>query len=258
MRKFWPFLTVVILLLGSSYPSDIYVDERTSTEVCFTLQEEMFPKHWYNPRINAEAEPLAINERQRFVSILNRTFAKYPAKVLRENLDRVYGLKKMKFYGVAFGGTNIRNTIFICDDETDPSFTDAFIEGVFHHEFSNVLKRTFPKYFNIQAWEEANSPAFIYGHGGVNAIMNGEASMTLDPEEYDKGLLSNYSQASVEEDINVFAQNLFTGTQDFWDVVDNNVKIRKKARLLIGFYQKIDPRFNENYFRRLNVNADVR
>ena len=48
MRKFWPLLMVVILLLGSSYPRDVYVDERTSTEIYFTLQEEMFPKHWYN------------------------------------------------------------------------------------------------------------------------------------------------------------------------------------------------------------------
>jgi len=252
MRKFWPLLMVVVLLMGSSYPLDIYVNERTSTEICFMVQDQMFPKHWYNPVINAEAEPLARSERQRFIAILNRTFAKYPDKVLRENLDRIYGLKKMKFYGVAFGGTNIRNTVFICDDETNPSFTDEYIEGVFHHEFSSVLKRSYPRYFNAGAWEAANSPAFIYGNGGVHAIMNGEASMLLDPEYYDKGLLTKYSQASVEEDINVFAQNLFTGNQEFWEIVDNNYRIRKKAFLLIGFYQKIDPKMNEDYFRRLN------
>ncbi|MEI7500169.1 MAG: hypothetical protein WCK84_06935 [Bacteroidota bacterium] len=251
MRKFWPLLMVVILLLGSSYPRDIYVDERTSTEIHFTLQDQMFPKHWYNAKINAEAEPLAPSERQRFIAILNRCFAKYPEKVLRENLDRVYGLKRMKFYGVAFGGTNIRNTVFICDDETDSSFTDGYIEGVFHHEFSSLLKRAFPKYLDTEIWEAANSPAFIYGNGGVDAIMNGEASMELDPEYYDKGLLTKYSQASVEEDINVFAQNLFAGSQDFWEIVEDNIRIQRKAYLLIAFYQKIDPRFNEEYFRQL-------
>ena len=251
MKKLWPLLMVVILLLGSSYPRDNYVDERTSTEICFTVQDEMFPKHWYSARINAEAEPLARSERQRFISILNRTFAKYPEKVLRENLDRVYGLKKMKFYGVAFGGTNLRNTVFICDDESNPRFTDGYIEGVFHHEFSSVLKRAFQKYLNTDAWEAANSPDFIYGNGGVDAIMNREASMALDPENYDKGILTKYSQASVEEDINVFAQIIFTGEQNFWEIVDNNVRIRKKAMLLIGFYHRIDPRFTEDYFRRL-------
>jgi len=258
MRKFWPLLVVVIILLGSSYPRDYYLDERTSTEIYFTLQEQMFPKHWYNAKINAEVEPLARNERQRFISILNRTFAKYPDKVLRENLDRVYGLKRMKFYGVAFGGTNIRNTIFICDDETNPSFTDEYIEKVFHHEFSSILKRSYAKFLNTDIWEAANYPAFIYGNGGVDAIMNGEASMELDPEYYDKGLLTKYSQASVEEDINVFAQNLFTGGQEFWEVVDNNIRIRRKAQLLISFYKKIDPRLNEDYFRRLPVKVAQR
>jgi hypothetical protein len=253
MRKILPLLMVVVILLGSSFPRDVYVDERTSTEIHFTIQDQMFPKHWYNAKINAEAEPLARSERQRFISILNRTFAKYPDKVLRDNLDRVYGLKSMKFYGLTFGGTNIRNTVFICDDETNPSFTDEFIEGVFHHEFSSVLKRAYPKYLRTDVWEAANCPAFIYGSGGVDAIMNGEASMSLDPEYYDKGLLTKYSQSSIEEDINVFSQNLFTGTQAFWEIVDNNVRIRRKAQLLIGFYQKIDPRFNETYFRRLTA-----
>lgn len=255
MRKFWPFLMVVVLLLGSSYPRDIYVDERTNTEIYFTVQEEMFPRHWYSAKINAEVEPMAHSERQRFITIMNRTFAKYPDKVIRENLDRLYGLRSMKFYGVAFGGTNLRNTVFICDDETNPSFTDEYIEGVFHHEFSSVLKRTYPKFLDTEAWETANSPAFIYSNGGVYAIMNGEASMALDPEYYDKGLLTKYSQASLEEDINVFAQNLFTGSQEFWEIVDNNVRIRRKAQMLIHFYQKIDSKFSESYFRKLNRTA---
>ncbi len=246
-----PFLGIVLLFLGSSSPLDMYVDERTKTEIFFSFQDQIFPKHWYGGRINAEAEPLSRMERLRVINILNRAFEKYPDLVIRENLDRIYALKKMRFYGVPFGGTNVHNTLYICDDENNPFFTDKYIEGIFHHEFSSILKRTYSWFFNSGEWEAVNPPDFKYGNGGVDAIINGEASLKLNPDYYTQGFLTRYSQASLEEDVNVFAQNLFSGDTKFWAVVDQNTRIRRKSRLLIGFYQKIDPRFNENYFRHM-------
>ena len=252
MGRLWPLVMVVFLLLGSSYPRDTYVDERTSIEIVFTAEGKIFPKHWYSPRIDARVESLAPEERRRVILILNRAFSKYPNHLLREHLDRVYALKNMKFYGIAFGGTNVRNTVFLCNDEKNPHFTDDYVEGVFHHEFSSVLMRNFPDLFNAAKWESINDPRFSYGFGGVQAIRNGEASMALDQELFDYGLLTLYSQASVEEDVNVFAQHLFKGEHSFWGAVDTYPRIRQKARLLIGFYQKLDPRFNEAYFRNLD------
>jgi len=246
-----PFLSIVFLFMGSSSPLDMYVDERTKTEIFFSSQDTIFPKHWYGGRINAEAEPLSRLERLRVINILNRGFEKYPDLVIRENIDRVYALKKMRFYGVPFGGTNVRNTLYICDDEDNPLFTNPYIEAIFHHEFSSVLKRTYSWFFDYEAWESVNPPDFSYGNGGVNAIMNGEASLKLNPDYYAMGFLTRYSQASLEEDVNVFAQNLFSGDPTFWAVVDQNTRIRRKSRILIGFYQKIDPRFNETYFRKM-------
>ncbi len=147
---------------------------------------------------------------------------------------------------------NVGNPHFISDDESNPSFTDSYIEGVFHHEFSSVLKRSFPAFLNSDTWEAVNEPTFTYGNGGVYAIRTGEASLALNPELYPSGFLTQYSQASVEEDINVFAQNLFSGEKSFWEIVERNPKIRRKAQLLIAFYQKIDPRFTESYFRRIS------
>ncbi|HPS51343.1 MAG: hypothetical protein PHP04_08195 [Bacteroidales bacterium] len=252
MRTFAPLLMVVLILLGSTFPLDSYVDERTDTEIIFTPDGRIFPSHWYHPKINATAVPLAPVERNRFIHIINRAFAKYPDQVLREHLDRIYALKYMKFYGIPFGGTNVGNTVFISDDESNPSFTDSYIEGVFHHEFSSVLKRSFPAFLNSNVWEAVNEPTFTYGNGGVYAIRTGEASLALNPELYPSGFLTQYSQASVEEDINVFAQNLFSGEKSFWEIVERNPKIRRKAQLLIAFYQKIDSRFTESYFRRIS------
>lgn len=242
---------VVCVLLGSSNPGDIYVDERSSTEIVFSVDGRIFPKNWYNPVIDATVEPLQPYERDRIIYTLNRAFQKYPNQVLRESLDRVYALKTMRFYGIAFGGTNVRKTVFMCDNTSNPKFTDDYVEGVFHHEFSSILMRSHPANLDLTKWESLNDPVFSYGNGGVNAIRYGEASLKLDPDLFESGFLTRYSQASVEEDINVFAQNLFSGSKTFWSVVDDNPRIRKKANILIKFYQSIDHRFSEYYFRNL-------
>jgi hypothetical protein len=252
MKNSLALLVVGLLLLGSTFPRDVYIDERTSTEVFFAITEKVFPGHWYGERINAEVEPLSRTERQRMILILQRAFAKYPDQILRDNLDRVYLFKTMKFYGVMYGGTNASNNIYMSDDEYNPLFSDLFIENVFHHEFSSILKRSYPRRFKTAEWENINPSRFVYGNGGVDAMLHGEASMSLDPELFASGFLSKYSQASVEEDVNVFAQNIFTGSREFWKIVDQNVRIRKKADLLIAFYHSIHPTFTEEYFRGIS------
>jgi len=252
MKYYLALLVVGWILLGSSYPRDVYVDERTSTEVFFAHSEKVFPGHWYGPKINAEVEPLARTERQRMILILQRAFSKYPDPVLRENLERIYLFKTMKFYGVPFGGTNVAKTVYMSDDENNPLFSDHFIENVFHHEFSSILKRNFARHFRSGAWEAINPVTFTYGAGGVDAMLKGEASMAFDPPLFESGFLSQYSQASMEEDVNVLAQNIFTGSREFWRIVERNERIRKKTLLLINFYHTIDPVFTEDYFRRIN------
>lgn len=249
MKAILSVLCGFVLLGASSYPSDMYVDERTSTEVFFNLTDKMFPGNWYSKKINATAVPLDKSERQRMINILDRAFNKYPDNVLKKNLDRVYALKSLKFYDISYGGTNAMNTVYLTDNNPNPNFTDGFIEGVFHHEFSSVLLRSFPSWFNRQAWKNVNPPVFTYGNGGVNAILNGEASLAFDPSLFENGFLTKYSESALEEDINVFAQYLFTGGVTFWSVVDQNTRIRKKATILISFYHRIDSTFTEDYFR---------
>ncbi|NQV03540.1 MAG: hypothetical protein HQ542_12900, partial [Bacteroidia bacterium] len=65
------------------------------------------------------------------------------------------------------------------------------------------------------------------------------------------GFMNKYSQSAFEEEINVFAQNLFSGGEQFWFIVDTFAKIREKAKLIIDFYYQIDPQFTEEYFRAL-------
>ena len=96
-----------------------------------------------------------------------------------------------------------------------------------------------------------NPDGFIYGEGGANAIRSGVATMDYEPGLYMIGFLNDYSVADLEQDINVFAQNLFSGGAAFWKIADENPPILAKARLLIRFYNALDPMFTELYFRQI-------
>jgi hypothetical protein len=185
----------------------------------------------------------------RLEDLLTYAFSKYPTRVLNTNLKKVCVVKSMTFYGLPYGGTNYQHTVYLSDDTDNPWFSDEYIEEVFHHEFSSILLRDFHDYFDKIRWLALNPPFFRYGKGGADAIQQGQASMTLDPETIKQGFLSQYSTASLEEDINVFAQNLFTGNREFWKVFELNGTIREKARLLISFYHRINPLFTESFFR---------
>lgn len=252
--KFLFWLTVMISLGNILFAQVGYFDQRSGVEVLFPSDTRIFPKQWSGKKVNPEIRPVMPEERTRMEELISHALSKYPPAMLSANLHKVCVLGYMKFYGLPYGGTNYNLTIYLSDDHVNPFFTDDYIEKVFHHEFSSILIRRYPGSFDKQKWLLLNPAGFKYGKGGANAIMEGVASMDLDPDLIEKGFLSEYSTASVEEDINVFAQNLFTGGREFWRLVDLNTKITEKTRLLISFYHSINPVFTESYFRGLQYN----
>lgn len=253
VNRMIPFLFLTLLLLTSSLSKEISETHAIleGIDILFDKEPRMFPAGWYCKRIRAEAVSLPKENRTEAMNILNHAIAKYPEDVLFVNLRRVYVMKSLAFFGVPYGGTNTKDVIYLTYDNSSPERTAEFVEGVFHHEFSSVLLRKFSKFLDKKAWGSLNPPAFFYGKGGVEAIKRGEASLDFDYSLLETGFLNKYSQSDFEEDVNVFAQNLFCGGEQFWFIVDTFGKIREKATLTISFYHQIDPQFTEEYFRTL-------
>lgn len=241
-----------LFILNHLFGQASFVDEKTGIAINFEVGANMFAKYWYSGKINAKAVSLSIKEYKRTADLLQKALAKYPVHVLKEYLKRIYALNSLNFYGVPFGGTYSmsKKTVYITDDSVLKE-NDLFIESFFHHEFSSILFRKHPCYLNKKAWQFSNPRDFHYGKGGVEAIRSGNSSMGFDSILNEKGFLNKYSQSSLEEDMNVFSQNLFSGGKAFWTIVDRYDKIKAKAALIIGFYHKIDPAFTEEYFRKL-------
>jgi hypothetical protein len=249
------FLGILLFVSATSVQPSFPPGLLEGIDVEFDTEPHMFPSNWYCKRIHAEAMSLPREYRTRAMDILNQAIAKYPEEVLFINLRKVYILQSLTFFGVPYGGTNFRDIVYLTYDHLNQKRTAEFMEGVFHHEFSSVLIRKFHRQLDREAWLAVNPGGFRYGEGGVQAIKNGEASLEFDANLHDLGFINKYSQSALEEDINVFAQNIFSGGSQFWLIVDSFDPIRKKTELIIRFYQLIDPVFTEEYFRSLAVSG---
>jgi hypothetical protein len=222
--------------------------------ISFKYSVSNFPPDWQASPISATAEAINPSEIGRSKLVMANALKKYPAVLLQKNLKAVYFLKDMKFYNVGYGGTNSTDALYLTNDGIASGYTNLYLEQTFHHEFSSILYRNFPSYMDNAAWKAANVNNFDYNdpEAGVGAIRNNESSQDLDTTLCAKGFLTQYSLSGMENDINTFAQNMFSPSENFWLYADRYPRINKKVKLLIAFYNKIDPIFTEAYFRNLS------
>jgi len=221
--------------------------------IVFTADENIFPGSWYEPDINARAESLAEEDIERSKKIAIYALDKYPAKVLKENLGKLYILKSMNFYGVDYGGTNDgEGRVYMTSNGIDIGYTALFIEKVFHHEFSSIL---FTK-FEESEWRQINPADFVYFDeqtGGSGAIREGRASQEFDSKMHEAGFLYEYAQSTLENDFNSFAENIFVNDGNFFKLVEEYEKLSLKLDLIVDFYSSIDPRFTLEYFKGISL-----
>lgn len=240
-----------ILFLASAATATAQDTVMGGIRVAFGPEKKMFPSRWYCSKVDAQAAALSITEVPRAKAVLQKALSKYPAGLPDHYLDRIYILKNLQFYGYPYGGSFAKKTIYLTLDETNPLNTDKFVEERFHHEFSSILWKENIRRLDLGQWVSFNPDGFIYGEGGLDAIRSGIASVETDPGYFDIGFINRYAMTEIEQDLNVMAQNLFSGGPAFWEIVDSKERIRGKVMLLIAFYNSLDPVFTEVYFRKI-------
>jgi hypothetical protein len=240
-------LTFLYLLLFST-PQDTTIN---GIKVEFNYSLSIFPSSWQVAPINARAENMPRSEIVRTKVVIADALNKYPPALLKEELTGVYFVRTMRFYDVAYGGTNSENAVYISNDGVKMGYTANYIEQTFHHEFSSILLRNHPSFLDTSEWKKANNQGFDYNdpENGVGSIRKNQSSQDLDTLLAMQGFLTQYSLSSMENDINTFAQNIFSPSPDFWFIFENYPRIKRKVKLLIAFYNRINPVFTEDYFR---------
>ena len=236
--------------LAIATPAVVTVDAGISVK--FEISPEMFPASWRSGEVDAQAEPIAGDQKARSVRAMDKALAKYPAELLSDNLTAIYFAKKLQFYGLSYGGTNSLDTVYIANRGAKAGFTDRFLEAAFHHEFSSILLRNHSDEFDYQAWTDSNRAGFSYHSDGTEAVRSGQADTTFRPEFHAKGFLNEYATASVEEDFNTFAEAILLGERKFWKAVDLWPRVHTKAMIVIQFYEHLNSNLTEEYFRSLS------
>ncbi|GAB4292518.1 MAG: hypothetical protein Kow0068_17760 [Marinilabiliales bacterium] len=232
------------------------MDSRTGIHIVLYPERKMFPDSWYEPDISGKAKALSAGEIARTKAVLDIAMKKYPAHVLSENLEKIYLLSELEFYGVKYAGTYSDKTLYIANSGLDEGYTNRFIEQSFHHEFSSILYWKYLHYFNKELWTSLNPDAdtiYFDDLGGAGAMITGTDNDEFDPKYHEIGFLYQYATSSFENDVNSFAENLFKAKPGFWDAVDKYDKIRQKTEIIIEFYNKLDTVFTEKYFRKISL-----
>jgi hypothetical protein len=214
------------------------------------VDDDLFPVPWRGESIAASAAPPAPLEALRALRVLRIALRKYPAALLRANLERVHIVGDLRFQGIRAAGTNSATRIYIKVEPNNPLYTDAFLEESFHHEFAHMLRRNFSDRWDEAAWSAANPLGFRYGaSSGVEAVKAGKTSLWFSDEWNRKGFLSEYAATDPSEDFATVGGSLFTGDPLFWPTVDRYPALQAKVRAAVAFYGRIDPALTEAYFR---------
>jgi len=244
-------LLLLIFNLGLMISSITQVTTIRGVVVSFTVTNSIFPGSWQVAPVHAQGQAIDSSEITRCKQTLIRAFSKYPDQLLKNNLNTVYFLKSMSFYGIGYGGTNFNGTVYLTNDGLSNGYTDHFLEQTFHHEFSSILYRNYPALLDTIAWKKSVITGFGYSdpEDGVGAIRNNKSSQEIEPTLCAKGFLTQYALSGMENDINTLAQNLFCPSAGFWNTVEKFSLLSKKVKLLMKFYHSLDSHFTESFFR---------
>ena len=242
-------LLLLFICFISIYANSQGTDERTGIQIFFKIDKEAFPKSWETEEISAKGTSLDKIEIDRSLKVIIKALSKYPIELVKENIAKIYILKSIEFYGQEFGATNSNDVIYIANNGELLGYSDFYIEKSFHHEFSSILLRNYPKLFNEEKWKRINK--ISYGNGGVQALKDSKDSQSFDSLLALNGFLFEYATSDLENDFNSFAENLFNPSDEFYLLVDKYVGIHQKYKLIIEFYSKLHKSLTEDFFRKI-------
>lgn len=176
--------------------------------------------------------------------LVKRFLSRYPDWVIKENLADIFLLGKLEINGRSYGGTYVDSAIYI---SLGGFFrhNDSSLLGLMHSEFSSILFRQY-KFFK-EAWKAVNSPTWSYEDSdrGTGFEMLGKKDLHEQTGELLRnGFLVKFSQSDLENDFNMFVSWAFTRPDRLRELASKYERIQKKYRLVIEFYESIDPRID--------------
>jgi len=227
------FICTNILLWADVDRQSFQIKKVYGVTIHYTYTHESFFPH--DP--SARGSQSWLTNLRSTLPLVEKFLSKYPQEVIHRNLTDIFLLGTLEFSGKRYGGTYIDSAIYI---STGGFFTysGSSLIGVMHAEFSSILLHNYK--FPSEEWEAVNKPTWRYLGSGFEMLGRDEVYNQTD-ELFDNGFLEGYSQASLEEDFNIFAAWVFTKPHRLRELTSKHERLRKKYYLVMKFYKSIHP-----------------
>ena len=203
-------------------------------------RKKCFPQSWLRPPISAKGSQISSKEAERLLTIIEEFLSKYPKRVLLINLSDIYLLGKLEFYSKSYVATANKSglALYIKSGEESKGFSELFLQGTMHSQFSSILLSNYSYLFPTEAWEAANASGWQY-IGTQEEILGGKAYKQSE-ELLSRGFLVKYSQSSLENDFRMFANWIFTRPKQVQELASSHSRINEKYKLVKQFYDNIN------------------
>jgi hypothetical protein len=130
--------------------------------------QRFFPREWLSEPARCEGEQFDLREARRTVRLIAEFASLYSFEVIDPNLTDIYVLGDLHCYGATYGGTNSQTALYITAGSVRDGYTDSYIYGLLHAEFSSILMRNYD--FPYDAWTAVNQPSFEYSNNAVEVV----------------------------------------------------------------------------------------
>ena len=203
-------------------------------------REKFFPASWLKKPVDGHGGQIDTKELTRLSRIIETFVSRYPKQVIKENLQRIYLVSDLQFFGKSYGATYTGRSIYLRTRNAGAKFSAAFLRARLHSEFSSILMKRHK--FPSDEWSKLNPADFEYTGSGVEVLGQKGLYGQTDPL-LEKGFLVRYSQSSMENDFNMISDWLFTRREELDRLCEKHAVLNSKCKLAIEFYEGLEVKF---------------
>ena len=200
--------------------------------------DNIFPTEWLAKNIQASAT-IPHSDRTFAINEIEKAFGKYPPG-FRSWLKGVILVGHLTFLGQKYPSAHSQDNIYIAIRHNPD------MEKLFHRELCEMLLKSNSSKFNAQEWKSLYFNSTHFGRGTIRTI---SFTTRLNPLLFEQGFLTDDSLNSWELDVATYAENLFAGGKQFWQIVDHYPLVKTKTLAVIKFYHALYSIYTENWFR---------
>lgn len=182
-----------------------------------------------------------------YINILKKALSKYPPDLIKNTLTEVFIGGPYTENDAVIVGMYEKSKIYLFYNHKWGDNTPLFLEQTFHHEFSSILikKYNFPAF----DWLKLNPPDFFYiiNPKKIDKYMNSVGSYAATESMLKDGVVSAYGMVNAENDVNTYAETIFTQPEIMKHYIASYPVIAKKYKMLKHFYLSISPEFEKSF-----------